>query len=102
MATTKFDKIIEAIGDLVKPVQEEIQKEEENNSCVRELYMVKTKLEEAALWLGRASFIAEDPISLPEEVDPDEAEATEKHGLLVLKLPKIDKNRQTKLKIKSI
>ena len=67
MATTKFDKIIEAIGDLVKPVQEEIQKEEENNSCVRELYMVKTKLEEAALWLGRASFIAEDPISLPEE-----------------------------------
>lgn len=41
-------------------------------------------------------------IMLPEEVDPDEAEATEKHGLLVLKLPKIDKNRQTKLKIKSL
>lgn len=41
-------------------------------------------------------------IALPEEIDPDEAEATEKHGLLVLKLPKIDKNRQTKLKIKSI
>ncbi len=41
-------------------------------------------------------------IALPEEVDPDEAEATEKHGLLILKLPKIDKNRQTKLKIKSI
>lgn len=41
-------------------------------------------------------------ILLPEEIDPDEAEATEKHGLLVLRLPKIDKNRQTKLKIKSI
>jgi HSP20 family protein len=41
-------------------------------------------------------------IALPEEINPDEAEATEKHGLLVLKLPKIDKNRQTKLKIKSI
>ncbi len=41
-------------------------------------------------------------IALPEEIDPDEAEATEKHGLLILKLPKIDKNRQTKLKIKSI
>jgi len=41
-------------------------------------------------------------ISLPEEIDPDEAEATEKHGLLILKLPKIDKNRQTKLKIKSL
>lgn len=41
-------------------------------------------------------------IMLPEEVDPDGAQATEKHGLLVLKLPKIDKNRQTKLKIKSL
>ena len=41
-------------------------------------------------------------ITLPEEIDPDEAEATEKHGLLILRLPKIDKNRQTKLKIKSI
>ena len=41
-------------------------------------------------------------IALPEEVDPEEAEATEKHGLLILKLPKIDKNKQTKLKIKSI
>ena len=41
-------------------------------------------------------------IMLPEEIDADEAEATEKHGLLILRLPKIDKNRQTKLKIKSI
>ena len=41
-------------------------------------------------------------ISLPEEVDPEEAEAIEKHGLLIIRLPKIDKNRETKLKIKSI
>jgi HSP20 family protein len=41
-------------------------------------------------------------ISLPEEVDPEEAEAVEKHGLLIIKLPKLDKNRETKLKIKSI
>jgi HSP20 family molecular chaperone IbpA len=41
-------------------------------------------------------------ISLPEEVDPEEAEAIEKHGLLIIKLPKLDKNRETKLKIKSI
>lgn len=40
-------------------------------------------------------------INLPEEVDVDEAEATEKHGMLILRLPKLDKNRQTKLKIKS-
>lgn len=40
-------------------------------------------------------------VALPEEVDPDLAEASEKHGLLIIRLPKIDKNRKTNLKIKS-
>lgn len=40
-------------------------------------------------------------IPLPEEVDVDLAEAKEKHGLLVITLPKLDKNRKTKLQIKS-
>jgi len=40
-------------------------------------------------------------IILPAEIEIEEAEASEKHGLLVLKLPKIDKNRQSKLKVKS-
>jgi len=40
-------------------------------------------------------------ILLPHEVDVDNAEASEKNGLLTLRLPKIDKARQTKLKIKS-
>lgn len=39
-------------------------------------------------------------ISLPEEIDVDGAEAGEKYGMLVLTLPKLDKNRQTKLKVK--
>lgn len=41
-------------------------------------------------------------ILLPEEIDPDQAEATEKHGLLMVKLPKIDKDKKTKIKIKSL
>mgnify|MGYP001612022504 FL=1 len=41
-------------------------------------------------------------ISLPEEIDVDESEAIEKHGLLILKLPKLDKKRQSKLKVKTI
>lgn len=41
-------------------------------------------------------------IDLPEEIDVDEAEAVEKHGLLILKLPKIDKRRQSKLKVKTV
>ncbi len=40
-------------------------------------------------------------IQLPEEIDVDEAEAVEKHGLLILKLPKLDKKRQSKLKVKT-
>ena len=35
-------------------------------------------------------------IVLPQEVEPDEAEAVVRHGLLIIKLPKIDKHRKTK------
>lgn len=38
---------------------------------------------------------------LPEEVLIDEAEAQEKHGLLEIRLPKVDKDRSTRLKVKS-
>ncbi|MEK7088059.1 MAG: Hsp20/alpha crystallin family protein [Patescibacteria group bacterium] len=40
-------------------------------------------------------------ILLPQEIDVDASEATEKHGLLTLRLPKLDKSRQTKLKVRS-
>ena len=39
-------------------------------------------------------------IILPEEIDVDGAEASEKFGMLTLRLPKLDKNRQTKLKVR--
>lgn len=40
-------------------------------------------------------------VILPEEIDVDAAEAKEKHGLLEIKLPKLDKNRKTKLNVRS-
>jgi HSP20 family protein len=40
-------------------------------------------------------------ILLPEEVDVDLAEASEKHGILMIRLPKINKGKQTKLKVRS-
>jgi len=40
-------------------------------------------------------------IVLPQEVEIEEAEASEKHGLLMIKLPKLDKGRAAKLKVKS-
>jgi HSP20 family protein len=39
-------------------------------------------------------------IMLPAEVEVEEADAVEKHGLLIIRLPKIDKNKQTRLKVK--
>lgn len=39
-------------------------------------------------------------IVLPAEVDVDAAEANEKHGLLTITLPKLNKDRQTKLKVR--
>jgi HSP20 family molecular chaperone IbpA len=41
-------------------------------------------------------------ISLPAEVEAEEAEAIERHGLLVIRLPKINKDKQTHLKVKSV
>lgn len=40
-------------------------------------------------------------VLLPEEIEPDEAEAVERNGLLVIRLPKIDKKKVSKLRIKS-
>ena len=40
-------------------------------------------------------------VLLPQEIDVEEAEAIEKHGLLIIRLPKINKDKQTKLKVRS-
>lgn len=40
-------------------------------------------------------------VMLPQEVSIEDAEASEKHGLLIIRLPKLDKGRQAKLKVKS-
>lgn len=39
-------------------------------------------------------------VMLPAEIDIEESEAVEKHGLLILTLPKIDKERKAKLKVR--
>lgn len=41
-------------------------------------------------------------ILLPQEIDPEGADATERHGLLMIRLPKLDKDRKTTIKIKSV
>ena len=41
-------------------------------------------------------------ISLPAEVEPEEVEATEKHGLLTIKIRKVDKAKKNNVRVKSI
>lgn len=40
-------------------------------------------------------------ILLPQEIEVEESEATERNGMLTIKLPKVDKGKQTKLKVKT-
>ena len=41
-------------------------------------------------------------ILLPVEVEAEEAEANEKNGLLTIRIPKIDRGRTSKLKVRSV
>lgn len=41
-------------------------------------------------------------ILLPQEVEPEDSEAVEKHGLLTIKIPKVDKSKRSSVKVKSI
>lgn len=79
-----------------------------NITITRDTITIKGKREENKTINSDNYFIQElywgsfsRTIQLPEEIDPEESEAIEKHGLLIIKLPKIDKNKETKLKIKS-
>lgn len=69
---------------VIKGTREEEKEVEEEDFFIRELY-----------W-GAFS----RSILLSEEVDIDLAEATEKHGVLTIRLPKINKARQAKIKVK--
>lgn len=69
----------------IRGIREEYQEASDDNYFHRELF-----------W---GSFTR--TLLLPEEVIIDEADAQEKHGLLEIRLPKLDKNRSTQLKVKS-
>ncbi len=69
----------------IRGVREEIQEVHDDGYFHRELF-----------W---GSFSR--TLVLPEEIAIDEAEAQEKHGLLEIRLPKLDKHRSTQLKVRS-
>ncbi|OIO29629.1 hypothetical protein COX93_00950 [Candidatus Nomurabacteria bacterium CG_4_10_14_0_2_um_filter_30_12] len=67
-------------------------KREENENIDEENYFIKE------LYWGKFS----RTILLPKEVEPEEVEATEKHGLLTIKIQKVDKEKRNSIKVKSI
>ena len=69
----------------VRGVREEYQETQDDSYFHRELF-----------W---GSFSR--TLLLPEEVAIDESEAKEKHGMLEIRMPKLDKHRSTQLRVKS-
>ena len=41
-------------------------------------------------------------LTLPQEVEPEEVEATEKHGLVTIRIKKVDKEKTNNIKVKSL
>ncbi len=77
-------------------------------TITRDMVTIKGKREEPRGILEENYFIKElywgtfsRTISLPQEIEPEITEAMEKHGLLVIKLPIVNKEKQTVLKVKS-
>lgn len=75
----------------------------------REMVVIKGRREEAE-GIAHGDYFFQElywgsftrTISLPEEIEVEEADASEKHGLLTITLPKIDKTKKSKLKVKSV
>ncbi len=86
-----------------------VRPEDLNISITREMVTIKGKREEAETVNGPDYFQQElywgsfsKTILLPSEVEPEEAEAVERHGLLTIRLPKVDRGRVQKVKVRSI
>lgn len=99
---TPTDIIVETMVAGVKPEDLEI-------SIARDMITIKGQREESRtidednyfskeLYWGRFS----RTISLPQEVEPEEVEATEKHGLLTIKIKKVDKEKKNSVKVRSV
>ena len=99
---TPTDMIIQTMVAGVKPEDLEL-------SITRDIITIVGKREEhrniddsnyftKELYWGKFS----RTLSLPQEVEPEEVEATEKHGLLTIRIQKVDKDKTNNIKVKSL
>lgn len=93
---------------IIKAMIAGVKPEDLDVSITRDMVTIRGKREQHTEGTAGDFFFSElywgafsRTIVLPQEVEIEEAEATEKHGLLVIRLPKLDKGRQAKLKVKS-
>ena len=102
MYETAADIIVQTFVAGVRPEDLEL-------SISRDMITIKGKREESRnidedsyfskeLYWGRFS----RTISLPQEVEPEEVEATERHGLLTVKIKKVDKEKKNSVRVKSV
>ncbi len=94
---------------VVKTMVAGVKPEDIDISITRDMITVKGKREESHDFSGDDFFHKElywgsfsRTVMLPQEIEVEEAEATNKNGLLTIRLPKLDKNKQAKVKIKSL
>lgn len=98
---TPDDIVIKTIAAGVKPEDLEV-------SITRDMVTIRGSRQESSE-VNEADYFHRElywgsfsrTILLPQEIDVDASEASERHGLLMLRLPKLDKSRQTKLKVRS-
>ncbi len=93
---------------IIKTMVAGVRPEDLDLSITRDMVTIKGKRESERMIRDEDYFHRElywgtfsRTIMLPQEVEIEEAEAVEKHGLLIIKLPKLDKTKQTKLRVKN-
>jgi HSP20 family protein len=92
---------------IVKTMVAGVKPEDLDVSISREIVTIKGKREEERT-VSEGDYFHKElywgsfsrTVVLPQEIDVDAAEASEKHGLLILRLPKLNKNRQTKIRVR--
>jgi HSP20 family protein len=99
---TPTDIIIQTMVAGVKPEDLEL-------SIARDIITIRGEREESRT-VDQDNYFAQElywgkfsrTISLPAEVEPEEVEATERHGLLTIKIKKVDKEKKNTVKVRSI
>jgi HSP20 family protein len=99
---TPTDIIVQTMVAGVRPEDLEI-------TIARDMITVRGKREESRT-ISEENYFSKElywgkfsrTITLPQEVEPEEVEATEKHGLLTIRLQKVDKEKKNQIRVKSL